>query len=162
MIYSGDRYPVELKGDYFFGDFNFARVYSIDTNNRQDVKFLLETDGIFAPVHFTQGSDGYVYFVELGGRGGFESDGVIGRMLISRVNEPAVSVIPAGLCRRDRTARPMMTFSLNTAQNQDVTVTYSTVGGSAQAGSDFVSVREAYYRHSGGPDQCHRAGPDCR
>jgi glucose/arabinose dehydrogenase len=143
VIYSGDRYPADLKGDYFFGDFNFARVYSIDTANRQDVKFLLQTDGIFAPVHFTQGPDGYVYFVELGGRGGFENDGVVGRMLIGRANEPAVSVTPTVTVSEGPNRTADVTFALSAIQNQDVTVTYSTTGGSAKAGTDFMAAREA-------------------
>jgi len=83
VIYDGARYPAEFAGDYFYTDFSRARIFTVDTDNRQDIKYLTTTDGVLAPVHFMQGPDGWIYFVELGGRQGFDNDGVIGRLLIT-------------------------------------------------------------------------------
>ena len=67
VIYTGGRYPVEFLGDYFFTDFFNGSTFVIDTNNRLDVKFLFPSEGQYAPVHFIQGTDGYVYYTELFG-----------------------------------------------------------------------------------------------
>jgi glucose/arabinose dehydrogenase/lysophospholipase L1-like esterase len=67
VIYTGGRYPVEFQGDYFFTNFFNGSTFVIDTNNRLDVKFLFPSEGQYAPVHFIQGADGYVYYTELFG-----------------------------------------------------------------------------------------------
>ncbi|MGE0698144.1 MAG: PQQ-dependent sugar dehydrogenase [Hyphomicrobiaceae bacterium] len=76
VVYSGDRYPEALRGDYFFADFSQGAVYTVDVADRRQINYLYTTASGFGPVHFTQGADGYVYYVDL-------VAGEIGRLLIS-------------------------------------------------------------------------------
>jgi hypothetical protein len=75
VIYDGTVYPSDLRGDYFFADFVTGDVFSVDTNNRANVKFLYSV-GYNAPVDFTQGPDGRVYYADI-------VMGQIGRLEIS-------------------------------------------------------------------------------
>ena len=79
VVYTGGRYPVEFQGDFFFTEFFNGSTFVVDTNNRLDVKYLFPS-GPYAPVHFVQGADGYVYYSELFGPG--FSAGSIGRLHI--------------------------------------------------------------------------------
>jgi len=75
VVYSGSKYPVEFRNDFFFTDIVHGEVFVVDVNDRRGLKYLFTTsDG---PVHFTQGPDGYVYYANL-------YTGVIGRLLIER------------------------------------------------------------------------------
>ena len=76
VVYQGDKYPSEFLDDYFFVDFSQAEVFTVDVNDRREVKFLYETPANRAPVHYTEGDDGYVYYVDL-------VRGEIGRLEIS-------------------------------------------------------------------------------
>ena len=75
-IYTGSQYPVDFLNDYFFTDISQGEVYTVDTNDRRDVKYLYTTDDGFGPAHFKQGPDGYMYYADL-------ISGNIGRLLIS-------------------------------------------------------------------------------
>ncbi len=78
--YDGGRYPRELNGHYFFSDFSDGEVYAIDLDDRSDVKFLYDREGV-APQWLTQGPDGYVWYVNVGTQ-------EIGRLMIERVGGP--------------------------------------------------------------------------
>jgi hypothetical protein len=84
------RYPQELAGRFLFGDLLTARLFSVDTDDRRDIAFLGRTDGVLGPVHLMQGPDGFIYFAELGGRNGFDNDGLFGRLLITKPGAPPV------------------------------------------------------------------------
>ena len=73
VVYTGSRYPAEFQNDFFFTDIVHGGVFVVDVNDRRDLKFLYQAGG--APVHFSQGPDGYVYYADL-------FTGVIGRLLI--------------------------------------------------------------------------------
>ncbi len=85
-VYSGNVYPTALKGDLFFSDFSQGEVYTVDTSDRTDVKFLYFANGPVAPVHFVQGPDGYMYYADI-------SMGQVGRLLITALPTPPA---PAG------------------------------------------------------------------
>src|SRR5262245_29961641 len=74
VIYTGSRYPAEFQNDFFFSDVIDGEVYVADMNDPRDVRFLYSTGQ--APVHFSQGPDGYVYYAGL-------FSGTIGRLFIS-------------------------------------------------------------------------------
>ncbi len=76
VVYTGDKYPALFQNDYFFADFSQGEIFTIDTNDRRDVSFLYNRPGEFGPVHFEQGPDGYVYYVDI-------VAGEVGRLLIS-------------------------------------------------------------------------------
>ncbi|MEM8645733.1 MAG: carbohydrate-binding domain-containing protein [Pseudomonadota bacterium] len=76
VVYTGDKYPALFQNDYFFADFSQGEIFTIDTNDRRDVSFLYNRSGEFGPVHFEQGPDGYVYYVDI-------VAGEIGRLLIT-------------------------------------------------------------------------------
>ena len=88
VVYDGNRYPAEFAGDFFYTAFSDGHVFTIDTDNRQDVKYIATASGMRAPVHFMQGPDGYVYYVDLTGATGAPGAGSIGRLLISEKNAP--------------------------------------------------------------------------
>ena len=83
VVYSGNKYPAALQGDYFFSNFPAGQAFTIDTNDRQQVNFLFKNTSPYAPVFYKQGPDGYVYFADLGNLDLGLSDGRIGRILIS-------------------------------------------------------------------------------
>ena len=76
VVYTGDKYPALFQNDYFFADFSQGEIFTVDTNDRRDVSFLYNRPGEFGPVHFEQGPDGYVYYVDI-------VAGEIGRLLIT-------------------------------------------------------------------------------
>ena len=88
VVYSGDKYPALFQNDYFFADFSQGEIFTIDTNDRRDVSFLYNRPGEFGPVHFEQGPDGYVYYVDI-------VAGEIGRLLISGGPEDELAPITA-------------------------------------------------------------------
>ena len=65
VVYGGSKYPEEFANNFFFSDFSQGEVFSVDTNDRRDVKFLYKTETGFGPVHFVQGPDGYVYYADI-------------------------------------------------------------------------------------------------
>ncbi len=76
VVYTGDKYPALFQNDYFFADFSQGEIFTIDVNDRRDTSFLYNRPGDFGPVHFEQGPDGYVYYVDI-------VAGEIGRLLIT-------------------------------------------------------------------------------
>ena len=83
--YSGSRYPAEFQNDVFFTDINAGKVFVVDVNNRDDVKFLYSTGAV--PVAFSQGPDGYVYAANLAGN-------IITRLYIERIDAPPLRRAP--------------------------------------------------------------------
>ncbi len=75
-VYTGSVYPEEFQNDYFFTDVSQGEVFTVDTDDRRDVKYLYTTDNGFGPVHFQQGPDGYMYYADL-------VTGEIGRLQIA-------------------------------------------------------------------------------
>ena len=59
------RYPDSLQDHYIFTDVSQGEVFAVNANDRRDVKFLFQSEGNLAPVHFKQGPDGAVYFADL-------------------------------------------------------------------------------------------------
>jgi glucose/arabinose dehydrogenase len=68
-------YPVELQGDYVFTDYSQGEIFAVDVNDRTNIKFLTLTNG--APVHYKQGADGYLYYVDI-------ARGTIGHLEITK------------------------------------------------------------------------------
>ncbi|WP_238247237.1 PQQ-dependent sugar dehydrogenase, partial [Methylobacterium iners] len=141
FVYSGGIYPSEFQDDYFFTNFTNGNVFTIDTKNRQNVQYLYTSQSSFAPVHFEQGPDGYVYYIDLGDYNPNSSNGVIGRLKILSKDGPTVTatVSPAASVEGAELG-PTITFTLSTVQSDPVTITYSTTGSSASAGLDFIPV----------------------
>ncbi len=81
VIYDGDQYPDRLKGDYIFSDFTQGEIFAVDSNDRREVDFLFKSDSGRAPVHFTQGPDGAIYYADI-------VTGTIGRLGITE-KDPA-------------------------------------------------------------------------
>jgi glucose/arabinose dehydrogenase len=75
-IYTGSVYPPEFFNDYFFTDVVQGEIYSVDINNPLDIKYLATTPNGFGPVHFKQGPDGYLYYLDL-------ITGSLGRLVIT-------------------------------------------------------------------------------
>ncbi len=88
VVYTGDKYPALFQNDYFFADFSQGEIFTIDVNDRRDTSFLYNRPGEFGPVHFEQGPDGYVYYVDI-------VSGEIGRLLIT--GGPADELAPIGV-----------------------------------------------------------------
>lgn len=88
VIYDGNRYPAAFADDFFFTNFSEGHIFTIDTDNRQDVKYVAKAPGLFAPAHFMQGPDGFVYYVDLAGATGAPDAGSIGRLLITEKGPP--------------------------------------------------------------------------
>lgn len=65
VVYDGDLYPQVLRGDYVFSDVSQGEIFTVDVNDRQQVKFLYERPEGFAPVHFTQGPDGAIWYADI-------------------------------------------------------------------------------------------------
>ena len=141
VIYDGDRYPAEFQDDFFFTSFDSGAVFTIDFNNRQDIKYIYTSGGEFAPVHFVQGPDGFVYYAQYFGAG--FSPGSIGRLQILPLNTPTVTITAAPSVTEAPGAVANITFSLSAAQSHDVTITYHTVNGSATSGTDYVGSPSA-------------------
>jgi len=62
-IYTGSRYPGELRNDLFFTDFLSGRIYTLDVDDpARTVRLLTAGSG---PVDMVQGPDGLMYLVNL-------------------------------------------------------------------------------------------------
>jgi glucose/arabinose dehydrogenase len=137
FVYSGDRYPAAFDGDYFFTNFSRGHVFTVDTDDRLDVRYLY-TNAPLAPVHFAQGPDGYVYYIDYGDYDPTSTAGEIGRLRITEPGGPVVTAsVPSPVAEG---ADATVTFRLDAAQAAPVTVTYATVDGSAEAGADYAGV----------------------
>ena len=75
-IYTGNVYPPEFFNDYIFTDIVQGEIYSVDVNNPLDIKYLATTANGFGPVHFKQGADGFMYYLDL-------ITGTLGRLVIT-------------------------------------------------------------------------------
>ena len=69
-IFKSDAYDGMFKDYYFFTDVSQGEVFAVNVNDRRDIIYLYTADSGFGPVHFTQGPDGLLYYVDLLG-GGF-------------------------------------------------------------------------------------------
>lgn len=65
-VYNGDKYPAEFLNDYFFTDVPQGEIFSIDTNDRTDIKYLTNLEP-YGPTNFVQGPDGYIYLMDVNG-----------------------------------------------------------------------------------------------
>ena len=135
VIYDGDKYPAALQNDFFFTNFESGHTFTVDTYNRQTVNYLFTTTSGFAPVHFNQGEDGYVYYVDL-------VDGTLGRIYINDLSAARVTVSAAANAS-ETAGNVQATFTLSAVQSVATTVTYSTANGTATAGSDFTGLSNA-------------------
>ncbi len=64
-LITSQRYPDSLRDHYIFTDVSQGEVFAVNANDRRDVKFLFQSEGNLAPVHFKQGPDGAIYFADL-------------------------------------------------------------------------------------------------
>jgi glucose/arabinose dehydrogenase len=64
-VIRSDLYPLELQNHYIFTDVSQSEVYAVNVNDRRDVKFLYQSAGGTAPVHYKQGPDGRIYYADL-------------------------------------------------------------------------------------------------
>ncbi len=135
VIYDGDKYPAALQNDFFFTNFESGHTFTVDTFDRQAVNYLFTTTSGFAPVHFNQAEDGYVYYVDL-------VDGTLGRIYINDLNAARVTVSATGNVS-ETVGNVQATFTLSAVQSVATTVTYSTANGTATAGSDFTGRSNA-------------------
>lgn len=78
----GPRYPKDLQQNYFFSDYAQGEVYTIDLNNKSDVRLLYRNPDGYGPVSFVSGPDGFLYYVDV-------RDGKVGRLLIETDNHLA-------------------------------------------------------------------------
>ncbi len=62
-VYSADKYPAVFKGDYFFNDVTTGELFTVDVNDRSKIIYLGKQGT--APVSFSQGPDGYMYYSDL-------------------------------------------------------------------------------------------------
>ena len=66
--YSGDVYPSVLQNDYFFTDVSSGKIYSVDVNDRTDVRLISQQNLGFGPVFIKEGPDEYLYYADLAGK----------------------------------------------------------------------------------------------
>ena len=59
-----DGYPEALAGDYVFADVSQGEVFAVDADDRREVSFLYQTQAGFGPVHFGEGPDGALWYVD--------------------------------------------------------------------------------------------------
>jgi glucose/arabinose dehydrogenase len=83
VVYTGDRYPAEFANDFFFADFSNGRLFSVDVDDRQAVKFLLQIERS-PPIHMAQGADGWIYYADIW-------TGEFGRLRIEDIVPPGAS-----------------------------------------------------------------------
>jgi glucose/arabinose dehydrogenase len=81
-VYTGDKYPDEFLNDYFFTDIPQGEIFSVDTNDRTEIKYVTNLDP-FGPTNFVQGPDGFIYLVDIG-----SPEGRIARLEITDPNAP--------------------------------------------------------------------------
>lgn len=108
VIYTGDKYPALFQNDYFFADFSQGEIFTVDVNDRRDTSFLYNRPGEFGPVHFEQGPDGYVYYVDI-------VSGEIGRLVIT--GGPADELAPIAADDVAATSVDTAAASLNVLDN---------------------------------------------
>ncbi|MGE0055529.1 MAG: PQQ-dependent sugar dehydrogenase, partial [Hyphomicrobium sp.] len=75
-IYTGSAYPAVFQNDYFFTDISQGEIYTVDAFDSTAVNYIFTSPTGVGPVHFAQGTDGYMYYADL-------FAGTIGRFLIA-------------------------------------------------------------------------------
>jgi glucose/arabinose dehydrogenase len=63
-VIRSSAYPAALQNDLVFADFSQGEIYAVDVNNSSELKFLKKLDGL-APVHYSLGPDGFLYYVDI-------------------------------------------------------------------------------------------------
>ncbi len=144
-FYSGDVYPTALDGAYFFADASQGEVFAINPDDRRDVTFLIKREGSLAPVHFSQGPDGYIYYADFAYQ-------IIGRL---EITEPVSSITLEPLVDVTEADQNLATTSesetlysfvatLSSPVGGDVTVTYT-----ASLGGTIVETGELFFDADG-------------
>lgn len=82
-LFDSDVYPESLQGYYLFTDVSQGEVFAVSSTDRRELEFLFDDPDGFAPVHFKQGPDGYMYYADLVSQ-------TIGRLHISELSGPAL------------------------------------------------------------------------
>lgn len=77
-LIDSDVYPDSLQGFYLFTDVTQGEVFAVSSTDRRQLEFLFDDPDGFAPVHFKQGPDGYIYYADLVSK-------TIGRLHISEM-----------------------------------------------------------------------------
>ncbi|MGH1421062.1 MAG: PQQ-dependent sugar dehydrogenase [Hyphomonas sp.] len=82
-LIDSDIYPSSLQGYYLFTDVTQGEVFAVSSADRRQTEFLFDDPDGFAPVHFKQGPDGYMYYADLVSK-------TIGRLHISEIGAPSL------------------------------------------------------------------------
>jgi glucose/arabinose dehydrogenase/Ca2+-binding RTX toxin-like protein len=128
VVYTGDVYPEEFKGDFFFSDVSTGRMFSLDMDNPDEIRFLHENPAGPGPIHMMQGADGYIYYADI-------ATGQIGRLEIARREAGPPEPLPPGLSGADLGLVTLGRASVLDAESWQLTPpVQSTVGGIATSG----------------------------
>ncbi len=84
-LIDSDIYPESLQGFYLFTDVSQGEVFAVSSSDRRQLEFLFDDPDGFAPVHFKQGPDGYMYYADLVSQ-------TIGRLQIDEIGAPSLKV----------------------------------------------------------------------
>lgn len=64
-VFTGDAYDGLFNNYYFFTDVSQGEVFAVNVNDRREVIYLYTSEQGFGPVHFQQGNDGLLYYVDI-------------------------------------------------------------------------------------------------
>lgn len=81
-VITSNVYPAVFQNDYIFSDYVQGEIFSVDVNDPRDITFLTKTSSGLGPIHYKQGPDGFIYYIEI-------FSGKIGRFEISDLGGPA-------------------------------------------------------------------------
>lgn len=128
VVYTGDVYPEEFKGDFFFSDVSTGRMFSLDMDNPSEIRFLHENPAGPGPIHMMQGADGYIYYADI-------ATGQIGRLEITPRDAPQPEPPVPGISGADLGMITLGHASALTAGSWRLTpATTQQVGGIATSG----------------------------
>ncbi len=82
-LIDSDVYPDSLQGFYLFTDVTQGEVFAVSSTDRRQLEFLFDDPDGFAPVHFKQGPDGYMYYSDIVSK-------TIGRLHIAEIGAPTL------------------------------------------------------------------------
>jgi glucose/arabinose dehydrogenase len=69
VVYQGNNFPAQFRGVYFFGDFVLGFIRYLKLTSSNTVEFVRDfSPAAGAVVHFANGPDGALYYVDFGGR----------------------------------------------------------------------------------------------
>ncbi|WP_424934623.1 PQQ-dependent sugar dehydrogenase [Amaricoccus macauensis] len=84
-LIDSDALPESLQGYYIFADFVEGEVFAVSSDDRREIEYLYTSQSGLAPIHFKQGPDGSIYFVDVFGN-------YVGRYDITEPSAPVEGV----------------------------------------------------------------------